>query len=322
MKVADIPANETQRLRSLYESGLLGAAPSERFDRLTRLAQRIFDVPMALVSLVDANKLWLTSGAQHGLQETPRDVSFCSHTILSSEPLVVHNALADNRFADNPLVAGPPYIRFYAGCPVRMPDGMNIGAFCLVDHQARQFPSHEVMVLRDLASIVEDEFAVLNAASTDELTGLNNRRGLTSIGHYALLSAARRRETMSLVYIDLDKFKQINDTWGHQAGDNALTAMAAMMKTTFREADVVARLGGDEFCLLLPGMSEEETTKALQRLSQTVADWNHASGHPWQLRFSWGSASCHPDQPASLDGLIKAADARMYQMKVQRQMAR
>lgn len=121
MKTPDIPVNEQARLQSLHDSGLLDAAPTERFDRLTRLAKRLFNAPVALISLVDQEQLLFASYDGAEPVPIPRRVSFCGHTILSNTPLVISDALSDERFRDNPLVNGPPHIRFYAGCPMAQP---------------------------------------------------------------------------------------------------------------------------------------------------------------------------------------------------------
>lgn len=144
----------------------------------------------------------------------PRDISFCAHTILQTDPLIVNDMQQDERFHDNPLVIEAPFIRFYAGYPVQLPDGATVGSFCLMDHQPRSFSAHEMQILSDLAAIVEDEFKVLDAATSDELTGLFNRRGSSPPAEYALLTAQRRHEPVSLAFVDLDRFKHINDTRG------------------------------------------------------------------------------------------------------------
>ncbi len=138
-------------------------------------------------------------------------IPFCKPTRLSSTTCSRTSA-----FTDNPLVIEAPFIRFYAGYPVQLPDGATVGSFCLMDHQPRSFSAHEMQILSDLAAIVEDEFKVLDAATSDELTGLFNRRGFLTLAEYALLTAQRRHEPVSLAFVDLDRFKHINDTWGHE----------------------------------------------------------------------------------------------------------
>jgi GAF domain-containing protein len=157
MQPPEIPDDEPARLRSLQECQLLDTSPEERFDRLTRLATRIFGVPIALVSLVDADRQWFKS--RQGLEacETGRDVSFCGHAILGNTVFCVPDALADDRFRDNPLVSGPPHIRFYAGAPLRTREDRHIGTLCIIDDQPRQFSLDQRALLRELADCVEQE---------------------------------------------------------------------------------------------------------------------------------------------------------------------
>lgn len=222
MKTPAIPIDEEKRLASLRESGLLDTGTSERFDRLTRLAKRLFNVPIALVTLVGEKTLHFktSDGAAH--ENLPRHLSFCGHTILSATPLIINDAGCDERFCDNPLVTGESHLRFYAGYPLRLPDGALVGSFCLLDRNPRGFSSAEVDILKDFALIVENEFAVMSAATTDELTGLFNRRAFDNLVKFAIKSARRRAEPLALAWLDLDGFKQINDNWGHNEGDEAL----------------------------------------------------------------------------------------------------
>lgn len=151
-------ASEAQRLRVLLDLNLLDSAPEERFDRITRLAARLFQVPMAFVSLVDADRLWFKSRVGFPHTETPSAQSFCAHAIRQDEMLVVCDALADAQLADSPYVRGFPHVRFYAGQPLAV-DGVYIGTLCLVDSVARQFGEEERSLLRDLASVVANEAA-------------------------------------------------------------------------------------------------------------------------------------------------------------------
>lgn len=153
------PDDEDRRVQALRRLNLLDTPPEERFDRLTRIARRFFKVPIALVSLVDTNRQWFKSVQGLSVCETGRNVSFCGHAILSEDPLVVPNALADPRFDDNPLVTGPPHIRFYAGRPLHAPSGERVGTLCLIDVRPRELEPQDLLVLSDLAAIVESEMA-------------------------------------------------------------------------------------------------------------------------------------------------------------------
>lgn len=315
MKTPQLPENEQQRLASLNESGLLDSGTHERFDRLTRLAKRMFDVPIALISLVDRHMLHFKScdGIANG--QVLRDISFCGHAILSTHPLVVEDAQQDERFFDNPLVVGPPHIRFYAGYPLRLPDGATVGSFCLVAPEPRGFTEDNVSVLKDFAAIVEDEFAAVSAATTDELTGLFNRRGFYNLGKYAITSARRRAEPLTLAWLDLDKFKYINDTFGHEEGDNALRAMASLLRESFREADLLVRYGGDEFAILFSDTDEKGAWVAMQHLAEQAQMFNQTTDKPWQLNFSWGVSEYDHDTNPDMASWIRSADEKMYAMK-------
>jgi PAS domain S-box-containing protein len=152
-----LPDNETQRLASLQACRVLDTAPEERFDRITRIAQASFRVEIALVSLVDADRQWFKSAQGLAATQTPRDISFCGHAILGEDIFEIPDALQDTRFADNPLVTGAPFIRFYAGMPLRAPDGFRVGTLCIIDPQPRRLDARERDILRDLARCVEQE---------------------------------------------------------------------------------------------------------------------------------------------------------------------
>lgn len=152
-----LPSNEDARLQALRALGVLDSAPEEQFDRLTRLAQHILQVPIALVSLVDANRQWFKSHQGLDASETPRDISFCGHAILEPEILLIPDAALDPRFSDNPLVTAAPNIRFYAGAPLSLGNGLRVGTLCAIDSQPHQVSAAQLDALRDLAQCVSEE---------------------------------------------------------------------------------------------------------------------------------------------------------------------
>lgn len=159
MKKPEIPRNEDHRLQSLCSLNILDTPDEKRFDRFTRIAKRHFGVSIALVSLIDSERQWFKSRQGLDVTETPRDISFCGHAILQNGIFNIPNALEDERFADNPLVTGPPNIRFYAGAPLHAPNGQTIGTLCIIDDKPHVFSAEELTVLRDLANGVEEELA-------------------------------------------------------------------------------------------------------------------------------------------------------------------
>ena len=157
MLTAPFPPNEKERLELLRALELLDSPPEATFDRITRLVARALGVPIALFSLVDDERQWFKSRIGVDASETPRDVAFCAHAITQKQPLVVANALQDERFADNPLVAGAPHIRFYAGVPIVSTNGLALGTLCAVDQQPRELSAAELEMLCDLADILSQE---------------------------------------------------------------------------------------------------------------------------------------------------------------------
>lgn len=311
MRTPDEPGNETARLRSLQDLKILDTQPEERFDRITRLASRIFDVPIALVSLVDRDRQWFKS--KHGLEaeQTPRDVSFCGHAILGQEGLVVEDTHADGRFRDNPLVTADPAIRFYAGVPVHSAEGHAVGTLCVIDREAKKFSEDQHAILRELASMVDQELVLLNQATTDELTRISNRRGFLKIGEHVLALCRRKSEPASLIEFDLNGFKQINDQLGHDAGDGVLREFARCLIKYFRDSDVIARLGGDEFCVLASGSTIEQAKAAELRFRE---EFRHSRLHGEYPTLSWGAGFAQFDCEAddSLKALMGRADEAMY----------
>lgn len=152
-----MPANESERLAALHKLEILDTYPEERFDRITKIASALFNVPIALVSLVDWDRQWFKSTRGLDASQTPRDAAFCAHAILEQETMVVSDALLDPRFADNPFVTNDPNIRFYAGYPLTLPDGNRIGTLCLIDTQPREFSEAKLELLKDLGYLVEKE---------------------------------------------------------------------------------------------------------------------------------------------------------------------
>ncbi|MCH4810921.1 GAF domain-containing protein, partial [Vreelandella neptunia] len=155
MKAPPIPENEHERQRALDETHLIDDGPEARFDRFTRLARQIFSVPISLISLIDGDSQRFKSHQGLEATETPRNISFCGHAILTSSPLIVEDTLKDPRFADNPFVTNTPNIRFYAGVPLHTVNGYRIGTLCLIDTQPKRFAPQQVAMLSDLAATLE-----------------------------------------------------------------------------------------------------------------------------------------------------------------------
>jgi len=154
---APLPTDETTRLQALRALGVLDTDAEERFDRITQIASSTLDVPIALVSLIDGHRQWFKSRVGISVSETPRDLAFCAHTILGDDVMQVPDALADSRFADNPMVASDPHFRFYAGAPLTLSNGSRAGTLCVIDYRPRLLDDDQLEELRRLARQVAAE---------------------------------------------------------------------------------------------------------------------------------------------------------------------
>jgi len=334
---AALPANEAQRCTFIHERlKILNTPLEDRFERITRMVCFMLKVPISAVSLVVDDVQWFKSIQGLNASGTARNVAFCAHTILGDETFVVPDARADERFHDNPLVTEDPSIRFYAGQPLTLGDGLRIGALCAIDRVPRQISDEERQVLRDLGKLVERElisqeisesFAGLvqeveetkRASLVDPLTRVWNRAGMEQILAREWKRASRTQGTLAVLFIDLDDFKRINDTHGHPVGDAALRHAAKFLLGALRETDVVGRWGGDEFLAVLPDCTEEGLRRVCETLAETqkalvIEGHDAPDGPPIPVRFSVGGATAAPGTQ-TLEALLERADQAMYQIK-------
>lgn len=310
-----LPVDEEERLKSLKSLGLLDSKPEEDFDRFTRLAKHLFHVPIALVSLVDHQRQWFKSCQGLDVRETTRDISFCGHAILSEQPLIVNDTSFDKRFADNPLVTGDPKIRFYAGYPLRAPDGSKLGTLCIIDRQPRSLSSEEIAVLADLGKLVEVEIAKRAQSMTDLLTGLMNHRGFFNLLDHTLTLCRRVNRDASLIYFNLDDFNAINQRLTHTAGDEVLKEFALLLSQSFREVDAIGRLDADNFCVIVSGNVVNKLHLPLQDLVEAVALRNKKLHKEARLDFSVGVQRFEPDRHQTTEELIANAVSAMQENK-------
>lgn len=466
MKEAPLPPDESVRLSTLYALSILDTPPEARFDRITRLAMRLFDVPIALITLVDAERQWFKSCQGLDVSETPRGISFCGHAILEDRALVVSDALLDERFADNPLVTGEPHIRFYAGFPITAPNGSRLGTFCIIDRRPRHLNQEQLDTLRDMAVWAQDElynvelarafqlsqqnaslraeiadriraeqalreiavalenavegiarldaegrYSTVNKAYADiigstpedligaewsitvhpddlglakaayqrmrasgksevEVRGLRKNGSVfykhivmvgtydeqnKLIGHYCFMhditqrkqaearlehlalydpltwlpnrkllddrlqqvlsEADREGHMVALLFIDLDHFKHINDSFGHGMGDRLLRAVADRFSAGLRAGDTIARLGGDEFAVVLPNIRHVDEVAGIVRKIQALLDAPFTvDGRDMHVSASIG-ITLYPLDEGDAESLIRNADTAMYHAK-------
>lgn len=314
MKKPDLPANEQARVKKLHALEILDTEPEERFERITRLARSLFQVPMALVSLVDERRQWFKSHQGIDVKETPREVSFCGHTICGDTLFEIENALEDTRFLDNPLVVGSPDIRFYAGVPISTLEGYNLGTLCIIDTVPRSLSEEQKTLLMDLAKLAEQELIAAQAATEDGLTLVCNRYGFDFFAEKILKKSARYHTDTTLMLFDLNDFGAVNDNFGHLEGDALLKTFAKLLVENFRECDVVGRMGGDEFLVLMDQTHYEAAKMALARFDVAVKRFNETSALPYRIMFNAGVASTC-DGAEHLATLFMKADSALNHCK-------
>ncbi|WP_137170044.1 diguanylate cyclase [Marinomonas sp. FW-1] len=314
----DIPKNEAERLHALRALRILDTSHEERFDRITRMAKRMFNVSISLISLIDESRQWFKSRQGLEVIETPRDVSFCGHAIHQDGLFIITDASIDERFFDNPLVTDAPNIRFYAGYPLKLRQGINIGTLCIIDSKPRIFDEEDQLLLKDLGTIIEQEIQSIQLATLDELTLISNRRGFMTMVNHMLKVCQRDKKAMSFVVFDLNKFKAINDNYGHHEGDFVLAKFAQIMLESFSEYDVIGRLGGDEFVAMLSDRTDEEISVFLEHFAACVDEVNDSLKKPYRIQYSAGVTHFPYDTDKSIEEMIQCADAVMYQQKKNR----
>lgn len=333
MKPPPLPPDEPARLASLSALNILDTPMEERFERITRMARRSFNVPIATITLIDAERQWFKSAQGLAVNQTPREVSFCGHAILEKDPMVVPDATNDPRFSDNPLVTGDPSIRFYAGCPVHSPDGSTLGTLCLIDRSPRALDQQDLVALKDLAQMVEEELqrksvnashaALLSEldnvrlrAAIDPLTRLWNRGAITEMLARERAQTLRDLAPLAVIFIDFDFFKKVNDSYGHAAGDAVLREGAARLNQVLRPMDALGRYGGEEMIGIIPGCSLDEVGEICERLRRAIADQPIAiPGGAIACSVSIGVGYAAAGDTTGVDPLLAIADAALYRAK-------
>jgi diguanylate cyclase (GGDEF)-like protein len=301
---------EAWRLATLKSMRLLDSPAEDRYDRITRLARRLFGMPMSLISLIDADRQWFKSSQGLGVSETPRDIAFCAVAVACHEMLVVEDASSDPRFHANPLVTGEPHIRFYAGAPVSAPNGSTLGTLCIIDTAPHAFDARAQRLLAELARLVEVEFSLDASATIDRLTSLSNRQGFEARAAGLLDLFRLLHRPVSLLFFDLHGLRRINERAGALAGDRVLLAFTSLLKRTFRESDLLARFGGDEFVALMCDTDARSARRARDRMLAGLVGLGAGVPHAHLLTCDIGETTLLPDDGVSLQALLARADAR------------
>jgi diguanylate cyclase (GGDEF)-like protein/putative nucleotidyltransferase with HDIG domain len=311
------------------EMPLLDAHAKGCLDRLTRLAATVIDAPMALVSFVDGEVHFVV--ISNGLaepwgnhREVPEAHSICRQVVTHGEAVAIGDARTDERVRDNPAVAQGLVVS-YLGVPLIGAENAIVGALCVADQQPRTWSLEQASVLEELATSAMTELLLRQSlreeerrSRTDALTGLANRRAMDEAIELEVVRSRRENRPLGLLLIDIDRFKAVNDTYGHPAGDLALIEVARRLRSGVRGYDLVGRWGGEEFAVLMPGIPDEASLgRAGDGLRRAVS-----SGEPIDLgpegsttlRVSVGGAHARPGG-ATPQKLADEADTALYAAK-------
>lgn len=306
---------ESARLSALRAYRVLDTGRESRFDDLTALVANICEAPISLLSLVDAHRLFFKSAHGVDFREVAYPDFCCGHAIHGRDVFQVHDTAADERFADHPMVVDSPRIRSYAGAPLVTQQGHALGALCVADRVPRSFDPRQLETLRVLARQVICQLDLNLQAMRDPLTGLFNRRQLEESLHREILRARRIGAPVGVMAIDVDHFKQVNDTHGHEVGDCALRAVTEELTSCVREEDIAFRTGGEEFVIILPGVGRAALRSRAEAIRRMVEQARISTGMgSLKLTVSIGLAS-FPSYGDTGQPVLRAADAALYKAK-------
>lgn len=285
--------HETERLAAIERYDLMDTLADQAYEDIILLASQIFKMPIVLITLVEKERQWFKAKMGLEIDQTPIDQSFCAHAILNqTEVMSVNDATKDSRFSNNPMVLGEPNIRFYAGAPLVTPDGYALGTLCVIDQVPNKIETAQVEALRALSRLVISQFEMRRMAKElqnsegflfqanvnleqliliDPLTNIPNRRALEKRSEEEFSRASRNQAPISMLMIDVDNFKSVNDQFGHAKGDIVLQQVASKIRSTLRPHDFVARYGGEEFCVILPDIGRFAAMKVAERLRSIIS---------------------------------------------------
>jgi GGDEF domain-containing protein len=282
------PVNEDERTAALEKMALVYSPAEARFDRITRLAKKYFDVKIALVSLVYKDLQWFKSA--QGLDEpcTSREVSFCGHAIHQNSALVVKNTLLDDRFKDNPLVVDGLKIRFYAGQPLKNKNGLVLGTLCIIDTEPRDFTEEDELDLKDFASWVESEFnkriyspvvedylmetsELERASLVEPISGAWNKVAFAEVMSRELKAAHSWTYSLGLYSLKIKNWNAVEEQYGQKVAGDIIKQTARCIRECAEENESLGYGEAGVFFLACPFHDEKKVSRLLTRLEYTFS---------------------------------------------------
>ncbi len=300
--------DEFGRQRALDVMNVIDTPKEPEFERITKLVKSIFDAPIVAVTLIDRRRQWFKSLQGLDVDELPRDVAFCDHTIRQAHCFKVEDATKDPLFSSNPLVTAEPGIRSYLGAPLKTQDGYMLGALCVIDYKPRTFTKEQEAMLSSFADVVMSEMELRQFALIDDLTRLPNRRAFND-----RLSGAAEDPDSCIIYMDIDHFKDVNDTYGHGSGDIVLKKLAGVLGAVCGTNNMPCRIGGEEFGVFLSGADARQPVEFADKIRRTISELVIDEVGGAKITASFGLAKCIPGEPT--DEWRERADKALYRSK-------
>lgn len=306
--------DEPGRQRAIDRLDVLDSEAEAPFERIVDLVKTTMNAPICAVSMIDNERQWFKAFRGLSVNQTPRNIAFCDYAIRAEAPFVIEDALRDLRFANNPLVLGEPFIRAYLGIPLVMPDGYIAGTLCAMYQEPREFTEQEVAILRSFANLVVGELELRTLAFTDGLTSLLSRKAWRDRVQTELNRATKNSTVVAILLLDLDHFKRINDTYGHEIGDLVLREAAEAMVGVLSECDHVGRIGGEEFAICIPKANLTAGIAVAERVRARIEALQFPHHEGLSCRASIGVAVM--EKTDTVDELLKRADLALYKAKI------
>ena len=308
--------DEEGRALALERYGVLDTPEEPSFENVMDLVQQVMQVPLCGITLVDRDRLWFKSRRGMDMQEMPRKGTMSSAAIEQAEPFIVEDSHKDPRFCNNHTVIGDPHVRSYVGAPLRSPEGYNVGTLCVMDTISRTFPASHITILQNFAKVVMNELELRQVASSDHLTGTLSRRAWTERAELEIERSRRYKRPVSLAILDIDKFKLVNDTFGHSAGDLVIQGIADLCKKMIRKSDFCGRLGGEEFAIMMPETELNDAFTVTERIRATFENVliDIGAKRPVSCTVSVGVAQRDTTE-MDLAPFLNRADQALYQAK-------
>ena len=328
-----IASSDTLQLAALSRDGRYYSSVGERFDRISRVGAKLLDVPIAAITLFHHDAEWFKSVRGWNITNLPLRDGLGYIAAEANEPVIIADTAADERTCQHTLVTDEPHFRFYAAVPLYEGLGSVVGTFCVFDFKPREYSTLDTQSIFDLGAMVQSEIltdqidgaqqaltsklgAARREALIDPLTRVWNRRGGNLSLKTSFAKADSVNQPVTICVIDVDRFKEINDKFGHDVGDIVLRKIADSISSNLRENDVVCRLGGDEFLLVLHGADGDIAAMAIERARASLAETPVKTRQgDVSLTVSAGYAIREPHSRKSAAEMILLADQALIASK-------